>query len=229
MQLTVTTPKDIVLVSDGQERVVTTTAATAGDLLAEQGITLGETDRTSLYLSQGLLNRMRLQVFRVQISDTTETVALPHERVETPDPNAFEGDEKVTQRGVDGEQIATVRVTVVDGVQTARETLSSTVSREQVPELVTVGTKARPANSPAADGLNWAALAACESGGRPDRVSGSGKFRGMYQFSQGTWNAVGGTGDPAAASADEQTYRAQLLYQRSGAGQWPHCGSRLFG
>ena len=33
---------------------------------------------------------------------------------------------------------------------------------------------------------------------------------------------------PAAASADEQTYRAQLLYQRSGAGQWPHCGPRLF-
>jgi hypothetical protein len=59
-------------------------------------------------------------------------------------------------------------------------------------------------------------------------VSGTGKYRGMYQFSQGTWNAVGGSGDPAAASADEQTYRAQLLYQRSGAGQWPHCGSRLF-
>ena len=32
MQLTITTPKEIVLVSDGQERVVTTTAATAGDL-----------------------------------------------------------------------------------------------------------------------------------------------------------------------------------------------------
>jgi resuscitation-promoting factor RpfB len=53
MELTITTPKEIVLVSDGQERVVTTTAATAGDLLAEQGIALSETDRTSLYLGQG--------------------------------------------------------------------------------------------------------------------------------------------------------------------------------
>jgi hypothetical protein len=50
----------------------------------------------------------------------------------------------------------------------------------------------------------------------------------MYQFSQQTWNAVGGVGDPAAASAEEQTYRAQILYNRSGAGQWPHCGPRLF-
>jgi resuscitation-promoting factor RpfB len=120
-------------------------------------------------------------------------------------------------------------VTVVDGVETAREALSTSVTREPVAEEVTVGTKPKPANSPSADGLNWAALAKCESGGRPNAVSASGKYRGLYQFSTQTWSGVGGTGDPAAASPDEQTYRAQLLYNRSGAGQWPHCGSRLFG
>jgi uncharacterized protein YabE (DUF348 family) len=228
MELTITTPKDIVLVADGQERVVTTTAATAGDLLAEQGISLGETDRTSLYPEQALLSHMRLQVFRVAVSEVTETTAVKHERVETPDPNAFEGDETVTTPGVDGQQATTYRVTVTDGVETARETLSTAVVREPVTAQVMVGTKARPANSPSADGLNWAALAKCESGGRPNAVSASGKYRGMYQFSTGTWASVGGAGDPAAATADEQTYRAQLLYQRSGAGQWPHCGSRLF-
>ncbi len=227
MELTITTPKEIVLVSDGQERVVTTTAATAGDLLAEQGIALSQTDRTSLYLHQGLLNRMRLQVFRVQVSENAVATAIPHERVETADPGALEGDETVTQKGVDGEQVDTVRVTVVDGVETARETLSTSVTRQQVPELVTVGTKPRPANSPSADGLNWAALAKCESGGRPNAVSGTGKYHGLYQFSVATWQAVGGTGLPSQAAPDEQTYRAQLLYQRSGAGQWPHCGKYL--
>jgi resuscitation-promoting factor RpfB len=229
MELTITTPKEIVLVSDGQERVVTTTAATAGDLLAEQGITLSETDRTSLYLAQGLLNRMRLQVYRVQVSEVSETVAIKPERVETPDPNAFKGDEKVTSPGSAGEQVTVYRVTVVDGVETARETLSTEVTREAVAEQVTVGTKPKPTNRPSADGLNWAALAACESGGRPNAVSASGKYRGMYQFSTSTWASVGGSGDPAAASAAEQTFRAQQLYARSGAGQWPHCGPRLFG
>ena len=228
MELTITTPKEIVLISDGQERVVTTTAATAGDLLAEQGIALSETDRTSLYLEQGLLNRMRLQVFRVAISEVTETTAIKAERVETPDPDAFTGDETVTQPGVDGEQVTTYRVTTVDGVETARETLSTEVTREAVAQQVTVGTKPKPTNRPSADGLNWAALAACESGGRPNAVSASGKYRGMYQFSTATWASVGGSGDPAAASADEQTFRAQQLYARSGAGQWPHCGPRLF-
>jgi resuscitation-promoting factor RpfB len=228
MQLTITTPKDIVLVADGQERVVSTTAATAGDLLAEQGITLGATDRTSLYPEQALLSRMRLQVFRVAVSEVSVTTAVKHERIETPDPNAFEGEEKVTAPGADGEQVTTYRVTVTDGVETARETLSTAVTREPVAAQVTVGTKAKPANSPSADGLNWAALAKCESGGRPNAVSASGAYRGLYQFSMRTWAGVGGTGDPAAASPDEQTYRAQLLYQRSGAGQWPHCGPRLF-
>jgi uncharacterized protein YabE (DUF348 family) len=233
MELTITTPKDIVLVSDGQERVVSTTAATAGDLLAEQGIALSETDRTSLYLTQGLLNRMRLQVYRVQVSEVSESVAVQPERVETPDPNAFKGDETVTARGVAGEKVTVYRVTVVDGVETAREELSSQVTREPVAQQVAVGTKDRPttspsANSPSADGLNWAALAKCESGGRPNAVSSTGAYRGLYQFSMGTWAAVGGSGDPAAASPDEQTYRAQILYQRSGAGQWPHCGPRLF-
>ncbi|RFU22783.1 resuscitation-promoting factor [Geodermatophilus marinus] len=234
MALSITTPKDVTLVVDGTEQVVTTTAPTAGDLLAEQGIALAPTDRTSLYPEQALLDRMRLQVFRVQVTEVTEVAAIPHATVETADPARFEGDQAVTQQGVDGEQTTVLRVTVTDGVETGREQLSRTVTRQPVDELVSVGTKERPAapassgNSPSADGLNWAALAQCESGGRPNAVSSTGKYRGMYQFSQATWNSVGGTGDPAAASADEQTYRAQLLYQRSGAGQWPHCGPRLF-
>jgi len=231
MELSITTPKPVTLVVDGQERVVTTTAATAGDLLAEQGVALGATDRTSMYLDQALLAHMRLQVFRVQVSEVAVPTPIDYRTVETEDPNALEGDETVTREGVEGEQVTTYRVTVTDGVETGREQLATTVTREPVDELVTVGTKERPVsagNKPSADGLNWAALAACESGGRPNAVSGSGTYRGMYQFSQGTWNAVGGSGDAAAASADEQTYRAQLLYQRSGAGQWPHCGSRLF-
>jgi predicted ribosomally synthesized peptide with SipW-like signal peptide len=227
MELTITTPKEIVLVNDGQERVVSTTAATAGDLLAEQGIALSETDRTSLYLEQGLLNRMRLQVFRVQVSEITETTLLPHETVETADPNVLEGEKTVTQPGVGGEQVATVRVTVVDGVQTAREVLSTTVSREPVPQLVTVGTKPRPVNTPAADGLNWAALANCESGGRADAVSSNGRYHGLYQFSVPTWQSVGGSGLPSEAAPDEQTHRAQLLYNKAGRGQWPHCGKYL--
>ncbi|HUY86846.1 MAG TPA: transglycosylase family protein, partial [Acidimicrobiales bacterium] len=45
-------------------------------------------------------------------------------------------------------------------------------------------------------------------------------YRGAYQFSWSTWQSVGGSGDPASASASEQDMRAQLLVSRSGWGAW---------
>ena len=69
-----------------------------------------------------------------------------------------------------------------------------------------------------------ASIAACESHGNPRAIGGGGTYRGMYQFSFSTWQVVGGSGDPAAASRHEQTWRAWLLLSRHGAGHWPVCG-----
>ncbi len=67
-------------------------------------------------------------------------------------------------------------------------------------------------------------IAACESGGDPTVVSADGSYRGKYQFDFGTWESVGGSGDPAAAPEQEQDYRAALLYSQSGSSPWPVCG-----
>ena len=69
-----------------------------------------------------------------------------------------------------------------------------------------------------------AAIAACESGGNPSAVGGGGAYRGKYQFDQGTWASVGGSGDPAAAPEAEQDKRAAMLYARAGSSPWPTCG-----
>jgi Transglycosylase-like domain len=68
------------------------------------------------------------------------------------------------------------------------------------------------------------AIGACESGGDPTAVSSDGTYRGKYQFDFGTWESMGGSGDPAAASESEQDYRAALLYAASGSSPWPVCG-----
>lgn len=68
------------------------------------------------------------------------------------------------------------------------------------------------------------AIASCESGGNPAAISSDGSYRGKYQFDYGTWESVGGSGDPAAASEQEQDYRAALLYSQSGSSPWPVCG-----
>ena len=67
-------------------------------------------------------------------------------------------------------------------------------------------------------------IAACESGGNSEAISSDGTYRGKYQFDQGTWESVGGHGDPAAAPEAEQDYRAALLYSEAGSSPWPVCG-----
>jgi uncharacterized protein YabE (DUF348 family) len=221
MQLTITTPKTVVLLVDGQQRTVTTTAATAADLLREQGITLGHDDRTSLYPQQALLDRMRLQVFRVRVAEVKATTAIAHKRIATKDPNAFVGQTTVTRPGSDGTKVTLYRVISTDGRVSSKDVLKTVVTKTPVDELVTVGAKARPS-----DGLNWAALARCESGGNPHAVNPAGYY-GLYQFSLSTWRSVGGSGNPANASPAEQIARAQTLFARGGAGQWG-CGRHLY-
>jgi pyruvate/2-oxoglutarate dehydrogenase complex dihydrolipoamide acyltransferase (E2) component len=83
-------------------------------------------------------------------------------------------------------------------------------------------------------GGGWAALRRCESGGNYRAVSASGAYRGAYQFSRSTWNAVASRShphlvgvDPAAASPADQDAMALALYRSSGARPWPHCGKHL--
>ena len=68
-----------------------------------------------------------------------------------------------------------------------------------------------------------ASIRACESGGDYTAVSPSGQYRGAYQFDQPTWESVGGSGDPAAASVAEQDMRAQMLMDSRGRSPWPNC------
>ena len=67
------------------------------------------------------------------------------------------------------------------------------------------------------------AIAQCESGGNPATDTGNG-FYGKYQFDLQTWQAMGGTGNPAQASEAEQDRRAAALYAQAGPSPWPVCG-----
>ena len=95
--------------------------------------------------------------------------------------------------------------------------------------------KPKPAPKPAAPAVNtsgvWQALAQCESGGNPRIVSANGMYKGLYQFSDQTWIAIGGgkyapTADQASPEA--QTEMAQKLVSQYGfASQFPACSAKL--
>ncbi len=91
---------------------------------------------------------------------------------------------------------------------------------------VAVGAPVAMATSTAsADPTNWDAVAACESGGNWGIDTGNG-YSGGLQFKQSTWEANGGSGNPANASKEEQIRVAENVKQSQGMGAWPVCGKR---
>lgn len=83
-----------------------------------------------------------------------------------------------------------------------------------------------PSAANAADDATWDALAQCESGGNWAIDSGNG-YRGGLQFSQSTWEANGGSGNPAAASREEQIRVAENVLATQGWGAWPSCSAQI--
>lgn len=74
-----------------------------------------------------------------------------------------------------------------------------------------------------ADGLDWDAIAECESGGDWDADTGNG-FYGGLQFKESTWKEFGGKGSPAKASKSEQIAVANRVLAGQGIQAWPTCG-----
>lgn len=72
----------------------------------------------------------------------------------------------------------------------------------------------------------WEKLALCETDGNWGIDTGNGYFGGL-QFSQGAWESVGGSGNPASASKDEQIMRGKMLQERRGWGPWGSCSKSL--
>ncbi|MEO3770358.1 transglycosylase family protein [Micromonospora sp. B9E7] len=82
--------------------------------------------------------------------------------------------------------------------------------------------------APAQAGVNWDAIAQCESGGNWKINTGNGYFGGL-QFSQSTWAGYGGKKYAARAdlaSRGEQIAIAEKVLDGQGIGAWPTCGKK---
>jgi nucleoid-associated protein YgaU len=77
----------------------------------------------------------------------------------------------------------------------------------------------------AAPGVDWDAIAQCESGGNWAIDTGNHYYGGL-QFTLSTWRANGGVGNPARASREQQIAVAERVLKSQGLGAWPVCGKR---
>ncbi|EEH63705.1 Transglycosylase-like domain protein [Gleimia coleocanis DSM 15436] len=224
--------------ADGKAVEVEATAAdNVATLLEKAKVTASGIDAVVVDKIDG---KLQIEVIRVKRGNVVEEKELPFETQVKETDQLFKGEERVVAEGAKGlEKTTYYRHTRGDKVLVNKE-ISKVVAKAPQTRVIEKGTKERPkveapqqsanpnqpAPAPVATGDVWAALAQCESGGNPATNTGNGYY-GMYQFSLPTWRAVGGSGLPSENSAAEQTLRAQILQQRAGWGQWPHCARQL--
>jgi hypothetical protein len=123
---------------------------------------------------------------------------------------------------------STIQSEAAAATQAAAVRLSAAEARHVGrPQRTTPGAPPRPTDV-------WSNLRACESGGGYGVVSVSGRYRGAYQFDQGTWDSIASQinpadvgMDPASASPAIQDQMAQALYAQRGSRPWPRCGGHL--
>jgi uncharacterized protein YabE (DUF348 family) len=235
MNISINLPHLVNVRVDGTVHSIVSTQTTLAGVLAEAGIVVNAADQISSDLQTRPYDGLSVIILRISSGQELASSQIPFSTSTVADPNLLVGTKKVEQVGKVGTMVATYQDGYVDGVQTTKSLVGQQVTVAPVAQIIGVGTKPKPKPKPkpvviykvAADGLNWKALSACEAGGRANAVDPP--YYGMYQFRANTWHAVGGTGLPSAASASEQTYRAQLLYKRSNwRTQWPVCGHYLF-
>lgn len=166
----------------------------------------------------------RVRLVDVEKRRTTKRIRVRRGTVEVPTTEIAPGRRKVVREGRPGTQRVVAVRTLHNGEPATYRVASRTMVRKPVARRVLVGRQ--PWSVAGADGLNWGALAECESGGNPRAVNPAGYY-GLYQFNLATWRSVGGSGMPHLASAGEQTYRAKRLYQARGRSPWPTCGRLL--
>ncbi|OAH14101.1 resuscitation-promoting factor [Streptomyces jeddahensis] len=228
LRLDVRTKRTVTIMADGLEWTFPTNAATVREAVEKAGIRLSGEDTTSAAPGSFPYDGQRITVLRVTGGREVREEPIPFEVEKTSDPTLFRGTEVVERAGRQGTRRVTYALRTVNGVRQQPRPVRSEVLRAPETRLVRVGTRALPTSVEGAEGLNWDALARCESGGRPRVVDPSGRYGGLYQFDRRTWRSVGGTGRPQDATPAEQTYRAKKLYVSRGTNPWPHCGRRLY-
>ncbi|MCG3044342.1 ubiquitin-like domain-containing protein [Streptomyces sp. S1A] len=226
MALTVWTERSVTVLADGREHTVRTSAATVRGALADAGVELRGADRASVDPDSFPRDGQTVTVLRITETERVRDEPIPYTTERRGDPALLRGTEVVEQTGLPGLRRLTYEVRTVNGVRQRPRLTGTAVVRAPRPQIVRVGTAEPPSSVRGADGLDWEALARCESGGRPDAV-GPGGHGGLYQFDTRTWRSLGGKGRPQDAPPAEQTYRAKKLYVQKGASPWPVCGRKL--
>lgn len=241
-------PKQVLVVHDHRVNRLVTTDATVAAVLRALHLKVGTLDRLYPTADHALSNHMRIVLQRVRLQRMVKHHKIKFRVVHRRDAKLIVGRTDVTVSGSNGMRKMVYSELIVDGKRVRTTLVRTIVARKPRNEVIEVGTKPKPKPKPKRPtggggsggggnppvpappaGLDWDAVAQCESGGDWSIDTGNG-FYGGLQFTESTWLAYGGgqyAQYPNEATKDEQIAIATKLYDADGSSPWPVCGQYL--
>jgi resuscitation-promoting factor RpfB len=225
-------PKQVTLAHDGLSTTLSTTDLTVADVIKDAGVAVGSEDRVQPVVASAVATGETITIQRVTHAQVTDTEAVPFPTTNQADSSMTSGTTSVVAAGKAGSAQVTYDIVYIDGVASGKTVISSTQTVAPRTQVAKVGTAPKPAAAAApvsTSGLNWDAVAQCESGGHWADNTGNGYYGGL-QFNISTWISNGGGAYASRAdlaTRDQQIAIANKLYASRGSAPWPVCGKRL--
>ena len=210
----------------GAIRTVRLAAPDVGSLLAAAGVPLEQRDTSVPGPAAPVTDGMQITVTRMRIDKVTERMPLEAPVRKVDDPTLNVGRQRVDDPGTSGEQDVTFAVAIVNGAETGRLPVASTVVLPARERVVRVGTKPGTDVPEVSNAARWDSIASCESSGNWAINTGNGYYGGL-QFDQNTWERHGGlryAERADLATREEQIAIAEVTRAQQGWGAWPVCG-----
>jgi uncharacterized protein YabE (DUF348 family) len=142
--IAIRTPHAITVVHDGTSQQVTTTDPTVGDVLADLGITLSDTDRLSVPADAAVVAGQTVRVERVDKRTVTKVTKLPYKVVRHNDSTLRKGTTEVVRHGTKGRARVTYALVYVDGKLAGRTIVKQVTLVKPKAQIVAVGTRHNP-------------------------------------------------------------------------------------
>lgn len=226
MVLPVVSAKTVTIDDGGAVRTVRLAAPDVGALLAAAGAPLEQRDTSVPEAFAPVTDGMQITVTRMRLDRVTERMPLAPPVRQVEDPALNVGRQVIEDPGAPGEQDVIFAVARVNGSETGRLPVASTVLVPAREKVVRIGSKPGTDVPEVSNGARWDAIASCESSGNWAINTGNGYFGGL-QFDQNTWERNGGlryAERADLATREEQIAIAEVTRARQGWGAWPVCG-----
>lgn len=128
----------VTVYADGSEWEYVTCRQSVKDVLTETGITLESKDRVLPMLSSKVKPGVKIRVVRIKEEITTKSISIPYKTITKFDNGSSVQEKTVVRKGAAGEKTIKTIAVYKDGIKCYSKTLSSTMVKAPVPEIIAI-------------------------------------------------------------------------------------------